>query len=106
MATTIYDVADWAGVSPATVSRVFNRRPNVSAAVRDTVLEAAHKLGYAPQQSATRDCFAIVMEPDTNPGLTGYQELLLRALNRQAYALGHRIELVALSDMPTLNTRS
>lgn len=106
MGTTIYDVARQAGVSPATVSRVFNRRPNVSASVRDTVLETARKLGYAPQQSASRDCFAIVMEPDANPGLTGYQELLLRSLNRQAYALGHRIELVSLSDMPTLRTRT
>jgi DNA-binding LacI/PurR family transcriptional regulator len=106
MATTIYDVARQAGVSPATVSRVFNRRPNVSESVREAVFETARKLGYAPQQSASRDCFAIVMEPDTNPGLTGYQELLLRSLNRQAYALGHRIELVALSDMPTLSTRT
>lgn len=43
---TIYDVAREAGVSDATVSRVFNNKTNVKAATRDRVLQAAAKLGY------------------------------------------------------------
>lgn len=105
MATTIYDVAKSAGVSVATVSRVFNRRPNVSASVRDGVLRTARKLGYAPQQSATRDCYAIVVETGDQPGITGYHEMLLRAINRTALAGGHRLELMQLEDLSTTPDR-
>ncbi|MBS1183753.1 MAG: LacI family transcriptional regulator [Proteobacteria bacterium] len=40
------------GVSTATVSRALNGNPNVNAATRQTVLEAAQRLGYAANQAA------------------------------------------------------
>jgi LacI family transcriptional regulator len=43
---TIYDVADEAGVSDATVSRVLNNKGNVRDSTRRRVLEAADRLGY------------------------------------------------------------
>jgi len=43
---TIYDVAHEAGVSDATVSRVFNNKSGVKEATRTRVLDAAQKLGY------------------------------------------------------------
>lgn len=46
--TTIMDVATKAGVSTATVDRVLNGRPGVSAANRHRVLHAAKELGYLP----------------------------------------------------------
>jgi LacI family transcriptional regulator len=46
--TTIVDVALKAGVSTATVDRVLNSRPGVSAANRHRVLHAAKELGYLP----------------------------------------------------------
>lgn len=46
--TTIVDVATRAGVSTATVDRVLNGRPGVSAANRHRVLTAAKDLGYLP----------------------------------------------------------
>jgi DNA-binding LacI/PurR family transcriptional regulator len=50
---TSRDVAALAGVSIATVSYVVNGRHNrVSAETRDRVLEAARRLGYAPNTSA------------------------------------------------------
>ncbi|MCU0481220.1 MAG: LacI family transcriptional regulator [Anaerolineae bacterium] len=45
-AITIYDVAREAGVSDATVSRVFNNKEGVKEATRAKVLNAAQKLGY------------------------------------------------------------
>lgn len=51
---TINDVAERAGVSIKTVSRVFNDEPNVRPATRDKVLEAAHSLSYRPNLSARR----------------------------------------------------
>ncbi|HEX2620328.1 MAG TPA: LacI family DNA-binding transcriptional regulator, partial [Phototrophicaceae bacterium] len=49
---TIYDVAREAGVSDATVSRVFNNKDNVRESTRDRVLIAAKKLGYVANQQA------------------------------------------------------
>ena len=49
---TIYDVADRAGVSIKTVSRVMNAEPNVRAAMRARVQEAATALQYHPDRAA------------------------------------------------------
>ena len=51
---TIEDVAQRAGVSMKTVSRVLNREPNVRQATRDKVLATAESMGYAPNISARR----------------------------------------------------
>lgn len=51
---TIEDVADAAGVSRQTVSRVINGHPNVKAAVRERVQTAIVDLGYVPNLSARR----------------------------------------------------
>lgn len=45
---TIYDVAQRAGVSPSTVSRVFNKAAVISQATRERVLAAARELDYQP----------------------------------------------------------
>ena len=49
---TILDVADLAGVSMKTVSRVVNREPNVRAATKERVLEAIAVLNYTPNEAA------------------------------------------------------
>jgi len=46
------DVADLAGVSIKTVSRVLNNEPHVQEKLRRKVREAAEKLDYVPSQSA------------------------------------------------------
>lgn len=50
--STITDVADAAGVSIKTVSRVFNDEPNVRPLTRDRVLKAAADLDYHPNVAA------------------------------------------------------
>ncbi|RNC85779.1 MAG: LacI family transcriptional regulator [Balneola sp.] len=52
MASTIYDIAEQAGVSIATVSRVFNHSSNVSESTRQKVMAVAEKVGYHPQAYA------------------------------------------------------
>ncbi|HWE88945.1 MAG TPA: LacI family DNA-binding transcriptional regulator [Pseudonocardiaceae bacterium] len=49
---TIRDVAALAGVSTATVSRVFNDDPRVAGELRERVVEAAGRLGYRPNGQA------------------------------------------------------
>ncbi|WP_340103056.1 LacI family DNA-binding transcriptional regulator [Rhodohalobacter sp. 8-1] len=49
MPNTIYDIAKAAGVSIATVSRVFNEKGRVRESTRNKVLAVADKMGYHPQ---------------------------------------------------------
>jgi len=49
---TIFDVAEVAGVSIKTVSRVVNNEPNVRASTRERVEDAIAVLKYRPDQSA------------------------------------------------------
>jgi len=52
MAANIHELARLSGVSPATVSRVFNGYPDVSDATRERVLEHARRLDYTPSAAA------------------------------------------------------
>lgn len=52
MAVTIYDIADEARVSIATVSRVFNDHPRVSDSTRSRVFRVAEEMGYEPHTGA------------------------------------------------------
>lgn len=52
MPATIYDIAKKAGVSIATVSRVFNNSANVSDKAKKKVLAVADEIGYHPQAYA------------------------------------------------------
>jgi len=49
---TITDVADRAGVSRTTVSRVMNNEPGAAPSVRERVQQAMAELGYVPDQTA------------------------------------------------------
>jgi len=51
-APTIIDVAEQAGVSIKTVSRVMNQEPGVHASTREQVLAVMAELNYRPKQSA------------------------------------------------------
>ena len=50
--STILDIAHLAGVSPATVSRVINRRPDVDKQTRERVLRIIAEKGYVPSINA------------------------------------------------------
>ena len=49
---TIFDVADLAGVSIKTVSRVVNDEPNVRPVTQERVNQAIAELNYQPDQAA------------------------------------------------------
>ena len=52
MKLTIYDIAEKAGVSPATVSRVINKKGNVGAATRKRVEDIIAEENYIPNATA------------------------------------------------------
>jgi LacI family transcriptional regulator len=94
---TIDDVARLAGVSIKTVSRVFNREPNVRQPTRDKVVAAAETLNYQPllsaRQLASKRTFLVGMlynEPNPeneNDYLTVVQSGALHACQEHGYHL-------------------
>jgi LacI family transcriptional regulator len=94
--STITDVADAAGVSIKTVSRVFNDEPNVRQATRDRVLSAAATLDYHPNVAARslagRRSFLIGLAYE-NPSPNYVVDLQTGALDRLK---GERYRLLVL----------
>lgn len=92
---TIYDVAREAGVSDATVSRVFNNKKNVRATTRQKVLEAAEKLDYVANLQAR-----ILAGGKSNiigllvPGLdTAYMGEIVRGIDHELANAGYEMIL-------------
>jgi Transcriptional regulators len=92
--TTIYEVAAKAGVSPATVSRVFNGM-NVSAAKAKLVREAAEQLSFTPNRTArtlrrqNSEVIALVIPDIENPFFTS----MARGVEDVAQAAGYSVVL-------------
>ncbi|MGH3587918.1 MAG: LacI family DNA-binding transcriptional regulator, partial [Pseudonocardia sp.] len=91
---TIYEVATAAGVSPATVSRVFNGS-SVSREKTRLVLRAAERLGYSPNRTAralrmqTSTVIALIVADIENPFFTA----LARGVEDVAQAAGYSVVL-------------
>jgi len=89
---TIRDVAQRAGVSIATVSRVLNAKSDVSAVTRERVEEAASELGYAADPVAR----ALVSQRTHLVGVvvgdnTGYRDLSLIFFGKVLSAISRRL---------------
>jgi LacI family transcriptional regulator len=93
------------GVSTATVSRVFNRRPNVREDTRKRVLEAAREFGYSPRITARRECVVIAVESYEQIGAHGYDMLMVSALAQHLFEQGYRLEIVPASDIEVLREK-
>jgi LacI family transcriptional regulator len=93
--STIRDVAEAAGVSPATVSRVLNGKASVlvSEGTRERVLEAAETLGYHPSAAARAlvagrtDTIALATTDIHDPHYTRALDLARRLADQFGYHL-------------------
>lgn len=108
---TVYDVADRAGVSIATVSRVYRNPDTVRAATRQRVLGAARELGYVPSGSArglaSRAtgvlglCFPDYADPEAeeldadDPEAMLYSDEIIRGMERAARRHGYALLIAA-----------
>ncbi|QHA93187.1 LacI family DNA-binding transcriptional regulator [Bacillus sp. N1-1] len=90
---TIADVADYTGLSRATVSRVINDYPHVSKDKRQLVHEAMKELGYFPNTSARNlrnrrtNLVAVLIPRLTNPFFT----LILDGIEKVAEENGFQL---------------
>jgi LacI family transcriptional regulator len=98
----IREVADRAGVSPATVSRVLNGNVTVSPAKRDQVLAVINELGYRPNRVASNlrrqqvQMIGVVVSDIENPHFTQ----MVRAVEDSAYLEGYRVLLCNSDEDP------
>lgn len=88
MTARLADIAVQAGVSEATVSRVLNGRPGVSATTRQSVLAALDVLGYErPVRLRQRSAGLVgLITPELeNPIFPAFAQVIGQALTRQGY---------------------
>ncbi len=91
--TSILDVAQKAGVSLGTVSRVINHHASVSPDKRSRVLEAIDALGYSPDKVAQSMrshrsmTFACVMRDFTVPVLSMFVDAMQREIDSFGFSL-------------------
>lgn len=91
----IKDVAQRAGVSAATVSRVLNGVSTVKPDARERVLEAVAEVGYRPNRLASNlrrqkaATLGVVISDIENPHFTA----MVRAVEDAAYGRGYRVLL-------------
>lgn len=92
-AVTMREIAEHAGVSKATVSRVINGLPSVKVEIADRVRESIAELGYVPSQTARSLSLGVsrtigVLVPDLSNPM--FHEILT-GLHRAAAAAGYRV---------------
>lgn len=88
MRARLSDIAAQAGVSEATVSRVLNDRPGVSAETRQTVLTALDVLGYerpARLRKRSAGLVGLVVPELDNPIFPMFAQVIQSALAQQGY---------------------
>ncbi|MWB98462.1 LacI family DNA-binding transcriptional regulator [Agromyces seonyuensis] len=100
---SIYDVADLAGVSHMTVSRVLNGHPNIRPATRERVLRAIDEMNYTrssiARALATNRTMRIGVLVDSP--LQWGPNSTLRALEGAARHAGYAISAFSISDEPS-----
>ncbi|WP_079477732.1 LacI family DNA-binding transcriptional regulator [Halobacillus salinus] len=90
---TIDDVAELAGLSKSTVSRVINHYPHVSQEKKERVYQAMETLGYVPNSSARSlrnkktKMIAVIVPRLMNPFFGQLVESMEVAVNQQGYQL-------------------
>lgn len=101
---SMYDVADLAGVSHQTVSRVINGHPNIREATRQKVLAAIDQVQYTPSSIAralatnrTMQIGVLVDSPvHYGPNST------VRAIEAAGRTAGYSVSSISVSDQPEL----
>lgn len=102
MSVTIKDVAKAANVSVATVSRVLNKKNNVSDEAIEAVQQAVKHLGYSPnflgrdlRKSETRRILAIIASTEQS-----FYSEVLRGMEEGAMARGYDVLIATTRDDP------
>lgn len=96
-------VAELAGVSTATVSRVFNRRPYVDEEVRKKILKIAQEINYTPKQTARKTNIAILIEGIETIEIGSYESMLLTSISKHIFKNRFTFEIIPVSEINTIH---
>ncbi len=91
---TIRQIAEEAGVSTATVSRVFGNHPNVKADVKERVFAVARAHGYFPRLSIRRRNVVLITPSWAEYPVQNYVEMVVSHLARELSGRGYRVEML------------
>ena len=98
----LQEIARKAGVSTATVSRVFSHHPNVRDDVRSHVFAVAGKYGYHPRLSTKMRNIAVIIPYKSVYPVQSYVEMVLTELTHELPARGYRIEILPQENLEQL----
>lgn len=104
--STVKDVAQRAGVSVGTASKVLSRNPTVKPALRERVMRAVDELGYKPNLAARAlrtnkvNVIGLVVPDISNP----YFAQLVKCVEAEASKQGHMVMMVNTDDDPEIET--
>src|SRR5438477_3493800 len=99
---SIKEVAEAAGVSTATVSRVFSNKPHVRAAVRERVMAAVEQLAYRPNlvartlRSQQSNTIGLIVSDIRN----SFFSEVSHAVEESAYPHGYSVMLCNTDESP------
>lgn len=100
----IRKIAELAGVSPATVSRVFSHHRGISADIRSRVLEISRKNGYHPRFSQRQKNVVIITPYNSDFPVQSCVDMILSALMRVLPEAGFRLEILPLNNIERLES--
>ena len=99
---TIRDIAEEAGVSIATISRVFNNHPNVKTEIREHILRIARKHNYVPRLSNSRRTVILITPSRYDHPVQSYVEMVIACLAEAIGKRGYRIEIIPEDNLDRL----
>ena len=100
----LQEIAKLAGVSPATVSRVFSHHPNIRSEIREHVFAIAKKHGYHPRLSTKQRNVVIILPGDEIYPIRNCLEMVMMALTFVLPKRGFRIEVLPQDNIERLDS--
>lgn len=95
----IKEIAKIAGVSPSTVSRVFNKRPYVKEETKRKIIEIARKYNYSPKQAKRKINVGILVEGIDTINIGGYESILLTTIAKYILKNDFTFEIIPVSEI-------
>ncbi|MCF6174638.1 MAG: LacI family transcriptional regulator [Victivallaceae bacterium] len=102
----IKKIAAAAGVSTATVSRVFSRHPYVRPELRNKVLAIAREFGYAPNSFRPRETYALIMRGGEYLQFNAYNSPLIYGISSYLFEHELSIEIMPADNLKYLHRNS
>jgi len=101
---TINEIAKLAGVSTATVSRVFSHHPNIRPDVREHVFAVAKQHGYHPRVANKQKNVVIITPYNSVYPVQSCVDMILMALTQELPRRGFRLEILPQNNLERLDS--